>query len=176
MALQKDVEFYKLVDFCFDSYEKYHEEYNINARQYFAPFMGYNGVNGSVQVGTVLNTESYPPANPKPFNIDQLLNLLKEMEQFADPLVDEICKRHGGTFTRDTNVEGSSDNSVKDQLLQVTSVSGQLTSKFLEYMSDGNLDTNEADDLEKIAFIARQQLKVFEDYMREVKQKEEQGV
>lgn len=165
MSLSKNPIIYKALVEAIDSYG---EKHHVTARQHLAPLLGYCGKNGSVQLGTALNSTTYNPATPKPISVDQLMVLLYELGSDSKIILDVLAKEVGGVFHFDASMKEGCE-SVKDELLYIGALSGELSSKFLEYKNnDGVIDKVEAKALKKIAYEARAQFHAFEQQIDEV--------
>jgi len=164
MTLSKTPWFYKAIDRAINAFGSRH---NITARQHFAPMLGYDGNNGSIQLGTALNYTTYNTATPKPLSIDQLATLLEELGDDRKIILDAIAKSCDGVFNSNADAKHSGSESLKDELLTIAGFAGALSSKFLEYKhNDGVIDDNEANDLERIAYETRQHLRAFEEMIK----------
>jgi len=172
MALAKNPFFYKNIH---DTIEAYGNRHSITARQHFAPMLGYTGKNGDIQLASALNYSTYNPATPKPITVDQLLVVLDECDEERDIILDNMCKRYGGQYVRGSQCNSSSEDHLKDDLLKISALAGNLSNMFLEYKhNDGVIDDKEAEDLEKIAHAARRGIKEFEDHVAALKKQRQE--
>lgn len=171
MPIAKTPWIYKTIDKAINTFGKRH---SITARQHFAPMLGYDGNNGSIQLGTVLNYITYNPHNPKPLSVDQLDILLEELGDDRKIILDAIAKRCDGVFNFNVEPRTSSE-SLKDELLTIAGFAGSLSSKFLEHKNDdGIIDDQEAEELERIAYETRQHLRAFEEMVAKSKNRKEE--
>jgi hypothetical protein len=149
------------------------ERHHITARQHLAPKLGYGGANADIQFSSALNCTTYNPVNPKPLTVDHLAVLLRELGPDRRIILDAIAKECGGVFVSDAQAAASHDD-VRDELLQISALAGQLSNRFLEYKhNDGVIDDLEAGELEQIAYETRRQLKAFEEMIKAFKTEEE---
>ncbi|PHR57268.1 MAG: hypothetical protein COA44_06100 [Arcobacter sp.] len=167
MALAKDPFFYKITH---QAIEAFGERHNITARQYFAQLLGYKGPNSNIQIGTMLNYNTYNPLTPRPMSVDQLLVVMDECEDDRQIIIDAICKRFGGQFVKDKTVTKAADKCIKDDLMKLSFMTGNLSNLFLQYMKDGVLDVEEGQDLESKGHEIRQEMKNIENYFKSIKQ------
>jgi len=170
MALAKDPFFYKVTH---QAIEAFGERHNITARQHFAPLLGYKGPNADVQLGTMLNYNTYNPLTPKPLSVDQLLVVMDECEEERQIIIDAICKRYGGQFVADAKIKEEKPKCIKDDLMKLSFLTGNLSNKFLEYMQDDVLNSKESNDLEKLGHEIRQEMKSIENHFQAIKQEQE---
>lgn len=165
MALAKNPLIYNAIS---EAIERYGEKHHITARQHLAPLLGYGGVNGSIQLGTALNCTTYNPATPKPISVDQLMVLIKELGRESRGIVDLLCREAGGVFSFSAECSRGCE-SIKDELLTISALQGELASKFLEFkLNDGVIDAYEAKRLKAIAYETRSKLLEFEQQVDEV--------
>lgn len=167
MPLTKHPWLYKAVDLAISAFGSRH---NITARQHIAPLIGLPGENGSIQLGAKLNYTTYNPATPKSLSSDELIVIMDTIGNERKIILDAFAKEYGGVFTFSVDPSGTTSESLKDKLLMIASISGALTSKFLEHKNDdGVIDEMEAAELERIAYEARSHLIVFEEMIKKHK-------
>lgn len=172
MALPKTPWLYRAVD---NAINKFSDRHYLNGRKHFAHKLGYDGVNGDIQIGTMLNTSTYNPANPKAMSVDQLAILLEELGPDKKIILDAIAKSCDGVFNFNEYCNKTNSESIKDELLTIAGFAGSLSSKFLEYkLNDGIIDEFEADDLERIAYETRKHLITFEEMVKKHKKEQEE--
>lgn len=167
MPLPKHPWLYKAVSKAIASFGKRH---HVTERQHFAPMIGLTGSNGDIQFSTILNYTTYNPAAPKPLSSDQLVVLLDELGDDRKIILDAIAKQYDGVFVFSADAEDTAPESIKDELLLISSFAGNLSAKFLEHHNDdGMIDDAEADELMHIAYKARQRIKTFEEMVEKSK-------
>ncbi len=163
MPLPKTPWLYRAVD---NAINKFSDRHYLNGRKHFAHKLGYDGANGDIQIGSMLNTSTYNPSTPKAMSVDQLAILLDELGPDKKFILDAIAKECDGifNFSAPASVE---NESIKDELLNIAAFAGSLSSKFLEYKNnDGVIDEDEANELERVAYETRQHLKAFENMVK----------
>jgi len=171
MALPKTPWLYRSVD---NAINKFSDRHYLNGRKHFAHKLGYDGVNGDIQIGTMLNTSTYNPANPKSMSVDQLAILFEELGPDKKVILDAIAKACDGVFNFNVDSKTNSE-SLKDELLTIAAFAGNLSSKFLEYkLNDGIIDEDEANELECVAYETRQHLIAFEEMVKKHKKEQEE--
>lgn len=163
MPIPKTPPLYEAVDEAITAFGNHH---NLNGRKHFAHSLGFDGPNGDIQIGSMLNCSTYNPATPKAMSIDQFNVTLNGLGRFKKIPLDSLARLHGGVFN--FNVESkTSSESLKDELLMIAAFAGTLTSKFLEYKNnDGYIDEDEANELERVAYETRQHLRAFEEMVQ----------
>lgn len=167
MPLTKHPWLYKAVDLAINAFGARH---NVTARQHIAPEIGLTGENGSIQLGAKLNYTTYNPATPKSLSSDELIVIMDTIGNDCKIILDAIAKEYNGVFTFNVDQNITTGESLKDELLMISSVSGALASKFLEHKSDdGVIDEMEAAELERIAYEARSHLRIFEEMIKKHK-------
>ncbi|WP_345969624.1 phage regulatory CII family protein [Sulfurimonas sp. HSL1-6] len=171
MALPKHPFIYKSVIAAMQLFGKRH---SVSERQHFAPLLGYNGPNDHIQLSSALNYTTYNPYKPKPLSIDQLVVLIEELGPDARPIMDALAKKAGGVFVTEAQAAASHDD-VRDELLQIAALAGDLSQQFLTSLhNDGVIDDLEAEELARIAYEARRQIKAFENMIEQAKQPHEE--
>lgn len=159
MALPKHPFLYKAIIKAIDDFG---EANGVTGRQHFAPLLGFNGDNASVQLSGHLNYTSYVPRNPKHLNVDHLCILLDELGPQAKIIMDALSREAGGVFVTEAQAAASYDD-VRDELLRISGLAGNLAQKFLEYKNnDGVIDGREGDDLTNISYQIRAELNALE--------------
>lgn len=163
MPLPKTPWLYRAVD---NAINKFSDRHYLNGRKHFAHKLGYDGINGDIQIGSMLNTSTYNPSTPKAMSVDQLAILLDELGPDKKFILDAIAKECGGVFNFSAPAKVENE-SIKDELLTIASFAGSLSAKFLEFKNnDGLIDENEADELERVAYETRQHLRAFEEMVK----------
>lgn len=172
MSINKHPWLYKAIDSAINAFGRRN---NITARQHIAPLIGLTGDNGSIQLGAKLNYTTYNPATPKSLTSDEFIIIMDTIGSDRKIVLDAIAKEYGGVFTFNVDQNSISSESLKDKLLMISSISGALSSKFLEHQNDdGVIDEAEANDLERIAYEARQHLIAFEEMIEKYKARVEE--
>lgn len=171
MALNKHSWLYKAVDAAINAFGKHN---NVTGRQHIAPLIGLSGENGSIQLGAKLNYTTYNPLTPKSLSSDELIIIMDTIGNDRKIILDAFAKEYGYVFVENADPESASSESIKDKLLMISSISGALSSKFLEHKNDdGVIDESEANDLERIAYEARSHLVAFQEMIEKYKARTE---
>jgi len=166
MPLPKTPYIYEAIDKAINAFGDHH---NLNGRKHFSHPLGFDGANGDIQMGSMLNCSTYNPANPKAMSVDQFNAALNNLGKFKKIPLDALARLHGGVFNFSAPAKVENE-SIKDELLTIASFAGSLSAKFLEYKNnDGRIDENEADELERIAYETRQHLSAFEEMVQKHK-------
>jgi len=167
MALPKTPYIYRAAAKAIRQFELDH---NVTGRKHFAPLLGFRGENASVQLSSALNYTTYNPATPKPLTVDHLDVLLHELGRHKTVILDAIAREHGGTFHL-APTAGAAKSDVRDELLEIAGLAGDLSGKFVEFKeNDGVIDAEEAEELARIAYATRKALRAFEHMIAEVKE------
>lgn len=168
MALSKHPFIYKAVSRAIDAYGQAN---GITGRQHFAPLLGYQGENASTQLISILNYTSYNPATPKPLSIDHVCVLLDELGPHNRIIMDALARAAGGVFVTEAQAAASYDD-VRDELLKISGMAGNLAQKFLEYKNnDGVIDDCEGNELTNISYQIRAELNALDRVINATKQR-----
>lgn len=168
MALPKTPHIYKAIARAIDAFGEAH---GVTGRQHFAPLLGFRGENASVQLSSHLNYTTHNPTTPKPLSVDHVARLLDEMGPHASIIMDALAKSAGGVFVLEADAAVGRE-SVRDELLEIAALTGDLSNCFLQFkQNDGVIDEEEAAELKRVAYEARAALKAFERMIAQDREK-----
>jgi hypothetical protein len=149
-----------------EAINRFGDRHHVTGRSHFAQLLGYKGDNAAIQLSGALNHTSYNPALPKAINVDQLIVMLDELGEDRKVIFDALAKEYGGVFHFNAEAAPNHDN-VRDELIEISHLAGELSGKFLKFKhNDGVIDDLEAQELEKIAYETRKQLRAFEEMIK----------
>lgn len=132
-------------------------EHNVTTNQYFAYVLNIQGVNKHQMFVSLLN-----PNTGKDLKVRELILLLDNLTPDTQKIVlDFLAKRYGFVVSESATPANSAEH-LKDILLNINSISGDVSKEYLLAIRDNEITKSEVDNISKLLYQARAVIKEFE--------------
>jgi hypothetical protein len=132
-------------------------EHNVTTNQYFADVLNIQGVNKHQMFASLLN-----PNTGKDLKVRELILLLDNLTPDTQKIVlDFLARRYNFTVSESATPANSAEH-LKDILLNINSISGDVSKEYLLAIRDNEITKSEVDNISKLLYQARAVIKEFE--------------
>jgi hypothetical protein len=132
-------------------------EHNVTTNQHFADVLCIKGLNKHQMFASLLN-----PSTGKDLKVRELILLLDNLTSDTQKdVLDFLAKRYG-FIVSESVVAANTTDSLKDILLNINSINGDVSKEYLLSIRDNEISKSELDTISKLLYQARAVIREFE--------------